>query len=239
MISYWAGIIAGSPNGQPWGCFSQFLGPSWLPDSVLGRPKAHWANSIPLWSTMHSPNSSPHHGVLKQKLILWSSIQMFYFHTAKTALYWPWMVFFDMLARCCCLNSLTMSDVPLPGAQSSITPGSLSRRRSEHLINPFIKCFGWRSTSLQKMSPKSGKPVKVAWWSLAVPWAELPCSFVRSTALEWMPFSKNRTVGGVATPADSLAGSFATGQLIKLSPPRAPDDSQLFSRPKSPGDAGP
>ena len=52
-----------------------------------------------------------------------------------------------------------------------------------------------------------------------------------------MPFSKNRTVGGIAAPADSLLRGFGTGQLIKFSAPGAPDYAQLFSRPKDPGEA--
>lgn len=44
--------------GQPWCSFSQFLGPSWFPDLVLGRPKAYWAKPISFWSTMDSPNIS-------------------------------------------------------------------------------------------------------------------------------------------------------------------------------------
>ena len=147
-----------------------------------------------------------------------------------------------MLARCYCLNSLmsslcTMSYASLPGAESSITPASLSWGMSWHFISPLIKSFRWWSTNLQKTSPKANQ-----WKWLVVQrlnlGTELACSFVRRTALKRMPFSKNRTVGGIAAPADSLPSSFGTGQLIKLSAPGAPDYSQLFSRPKGAGDAG-
>lgn len=63
--------------GQPWCCFSRFLDPSWFSDLVLGRPKAHWAKSMSLWSTVDSPNTSSQHGVLKQKLILRSPLEAF------------------------------------------------------------------------------------------------------------------------------------------------------------------
>ena len=90
---------------------------------------------------------------------------------------------------------------------------------------------------MQKMSLKTNQ-----WKWLAVPrlflGTELACSFVRSTALERMPFSKNRTVGGIAAPTDSLLRGFGTGQLIRFSAPGAQDYSQLFSRLKGPGEAG-
>lgn len=74
--------------------------------------------------------------------------------------------------------------------------------------------------------------------SQAVPWDRAGLLLCQKRSLERMPFSKNRTVRGIAAPADSLPSGFGTGQLIKLSAPVAPDYSQLFSRPKDPGEAG-
>lgn len=133
------------------------------------------------------------------------------------------------MARCYGL-SRTLSSVLLPGHKAIITPGSPSWGMIQHFIDPLVKYFGWWATNPQKMSPKSGKRVAVACCSQAVPWGRAGFSFVRSRALERMPFSKNRTVRGRAAfywPYD-----FGTGRLIKLS---APGYSQLFSWPEDQG----
>lgn len=63
IISYWAGVIPGSPNGcaselrpEPaLGCFSQFLGPIWPPGLGLGGSNTDQANSISFWFTVPTP----------------------------------------------------------------------------------------------------------------------------------------------------------------------------------------
>lgn len=127
--------------------------------------------------------------------------------------------------------------LPSWGREQYLT-GYPSWGTSYHFIHPLVKRFECWSTNPQKMSRRSRQ--RVEWLDVRrlCLGTELAGSSVRSTAVERAPFSKNRAARGIAAPADSLPLGFGTGQLIKPSAPRAPDSSQLFSRPEDPGDAG-
>lgn len=118
----------------------------------------------PLYPFGSLPHLPTYHDVLKHNLILWSPYRYLLPYN-KTAFYWPWMVFFEMLARCYCWST-TMSYVLLPWAERSITLGSPSWGMIKHFVNSLDKCFGWLARNPQN---KSGKWVEAACRSQAGP----------------------------------------------------------------------